>query len=439
MKRDHDAFDLFDDDAAAPAPAAAPFSSPLRGLFTSFLLQRAPAVSSDLRGADAATLADSLDAALRDLASVDWPGCVRAATALDAGAWASADRAAGWPHPCVRDGCALAQLLLALAAESGGERAEALARLDRAFILGGPRDLLREGVALLLADSAAAAPPPSPPADDASAGSGVADVSTAADPTLALMEQRPERRIARAAAPADAEGLRPYWKESRPVVLEGALRGWPALEKWHDLRALRRAHGARLVPVELGVLGGGGGGAGGGGGWSERVMPLRDFIDGHLVEGARGGVAYLAQHALFEQLPALQADFAVPPYCALGPSGGPQHVNAWLGTAATVTPLHFDSYDNLFAQVVGKKYVRLYAATETPKLYVRRGGGGGVAAQGNVSEVDVEAPDAARHPRFAEAQFTEVVLGPGDLLFVPAGVWHYVRSLTTSWSISFWF
>ena len=119
MKRDHDAFDLFDD-AAAPAPAAAPFSSPLRGLFTSFLLQRAPAVSSDLRGADAATLADSLDAALRDLASVDWPGCVRAATALDAGAWASADRAAGWPHPCVRDGCALAQLLLALAAESGG-------------------------------------------------------------------------------------------------------------------------------------------------------------------------------------------------------------------------------------------------------------------------------------------------------------------------------
>ena len=93
MKRDHDAFDLFDDPAAETVPAAAPFSSPLRGLFTSFLLQRAPAVSSDLRGADAATLADSLDAALRDLASVDWPGCVRAATALDAGAWGRAARA----------------------------------------------------------------------------------------------------------------------------------------------------------------------------------------------------------------------------------------------------------------------------------------------------------------------------------------------------------
>ena len=48
------------------------------------------------------------------------------------------------------------------------------------------------------------------------------------------------------------------------------------------------------------------------------------------------------------QLPQLQADFAPPPLCSLGKL---QHINAWLGPGGTVTPCHFDSYDNVFAQV----------------------------------------------------------------------------------------
>ena len=90
--------------------------------------------------------------------------------------------------------------------------------------------------------------------------------------------------------------------------------------------------------------------------------------------------------------------------------------------------------------------MRLYAPAETPRLYVRGAGGegtgkdgGGLCAQGNVSEVDVEAPDLSRHPLFAEAAYEEVVLRPGEMLFIPARTWHYVRGLSTSWSISFWF
>jgi lysine-specific demethylase 8 len=57
-----------------------------------------------------------------------------------------------------------------------------------------------------------------------------------------------------------------------------------------------------------------------------------------------------------------------------------------------------------------------------------------------VSAVDVEAADAVAHfPKFAHAEHTEVILGPGESLFIPAGVWHYVRSLSTAFSISFWF
>ena len=147
-----------------------------------------------------------------------------------------------------------------------------------------------------------------------------------------------------------------------------------------------------------------------------------------------GSVGYLAQHPLFEQLPRLLGDFTTPPAC-----GPLQHVNAWFGPAGTVTPLHFDSYDNVLTNVFGYKRIRLYPSSQTPYLYPKEAGGGGVDAQGNVSAVDVERPDAESFPDFERAVGRQVVLGPGEGLFIPAGCWHHVRSLSPTMSISFWF
>jgi ribosomal protein L16 Arg81 hydroxylase len=53
-------------------------------------------------------------------------------------------------------------------------------------------------------------------------------------------------------------------------------------------------------------------------------------------------------------------------------------------------------------------------------------------------QVDALYPDLALHPRFAEAQECDVIIGPGDALYLPPRYWHYVRSLSTSMSVSFW-
>ena len=136
-------------------------------------------------------------------------------------------------------------------------------------------------------------------------------------------------------------------------------------------------------------------------------------------------------------------------------------MNAWLGPSGTVSPLHTDPYHNIFCQVVGFKYIRLYAPDQTSFLYPH-----GVDEQGvdmsNTSQVDVDlfsakrqnrrqgpladhgsvvesgSPLAEKFPHFAKAQYVEGLLGPGDSLYIPKGWWHYVESLSTSFSVSFW-
>jgi len=97
------------------------------------------------------------------------------------------------------------------------------------------------------------------------------------------------------------------------------------------------------------------------------------------------------------------------------------------------------------------EYVRLYAPNQIPRLYPR-----GVDDQGinmeNTSQVDISAfrklADAAPHeeihalrdefPLFEEAEYVEAILWPGEMLYIPLGWWHYVESLSTSFSVSFW-
>eukprot|EP00892_Ulva_mutabilis_P009038 jgi/Ulvmu1/6506/UM003_0139.1 len=149
-------------------------------------------------------------------------------------------------------------------------------------------------------------------------------------------------------------------------------------------------------------------------------------------KGRPRSMLYMAQHPLFEQVPALRCDIMVPEYCALG-DGDIKSINAWIGPAGTVTPLHTDPHHNLFVQVVGCKYIQIYPPEDTPFMYPHEAG-----LTTNSSRVDARDPDTANFPLFARTRGYQCIIRPGEALYLPPGWWHYVESLTPSVSVSFW-
>jgi len=185
----------------------------------------------------------------------------------------------------------------------------------------------------------------------------------------------------------------------------------------------------------------------------------------------------MAQHDLSSQFPSLQRDYTLPDYVYTSPPPPrlwPQYrpsassdgvsTNLWIGPAGTVSPPHFDPYYNCFVQAVGYKEVwvapphccphkaktpSLEASTqgrESTALAAESGASANATPLASITESlmantasfdvfdTVEAISASK--RAAALQSS---LGPGDLLFLPPGWWHSLRSLTRSFSVSMWF
>jgi len=264
-----------------------------------------------------------------------------------------------------------------------------------------------------------------------------------------------------------------------PILLKGHVGDWRALREWRDLGFLKRKFGRRRVPVEIGS-------SYAGTDYSQQLMRLCDFIDACNKTEAEDGEAgrqklYLAQHRLLDQIPQLSDDLETPDavFAALeilhgqaeetreekqegisdedesqkgflekeeeeeknhGCSPDEVERNAWVGPAGTVSPLHVDPRENVFCQVVGSKYVRLYAPEESKSLYPYEGG-----FLTNTSQITQDISpgndqvDEERFPKFGGAPYVEAVVSPGDCLFIPRGWWHFVKSLEPSFSVSFWF
>ncbi|MYN06117.1 cupin-like domain-containing protein [Pseudoduganella aquatica] len=105
----------------------------------------------------------------------------------------------------------------------------------------------------------------------------------------------------------------------------------------------------------------------------------------------------------------------------------------WIGPAGTRTPLHCDYDDNIFAQIWGSKRIFLAPPHHDEFLY---------PSEANAilfgSPFDPEAPDFEAFPLARQATMIELLVQPGDMLYVPAGWYHQVSALSFSLSSNRW-
>lgn len=243
--------------------------------------------------------------------------------------------------------------------------------------------------------------------------------------------------------PTPREFYREFVSPRRPAVLTGVADRWPAVSRW-DAGYFRRT--LPDIPVQVEV-------------WErerpgndpaeylERVrrrpMRLGDFLQRIEAGGQEAGSYYLAQYPLLHAFPALLDDVQPPEEYMVTPAYLPRALarrmrldpSLWIGPAGAVTTLHFDSSHNLFVQISGRKKVLLIPPEQSDEVYFpcREFG-----LHLHFSPVDVERPDLSRHPLFARATPWEVTVEPGEMLFIPATWWHYLRALAPSVSLNFW-
>lgn len=226
--------------------------------------------------------------------------------------------------------------------------------------------------------------------------------------------------------PPRDEFVERYVRGCRPVVLTDVTHDWPAMKRWSP-QDLQRRFGHLMVEIQDGraadpkfeenKL------------EHRRTVRLGDFVD-RVVAGGPTNDYYMTANNEVLRRPEFQpllADIGrMPPACNRAMLS--ERSSFWFGPAGTLTPLHHDTIMLFHTQVVGRKRWRFISPLETPRLY----------NYNNVfSPIDLDKPDLIRYPSFAGVKVLDVVVEPGETVFLPLAWWHQVSSLDVSLSFSF--
>ncbi|MFO0709063.1 MAG: cupin-like domain-containing protein [Sandaracinus sp.] len=215
-----------------------------------------------------------------------------------------------------------------------------------------------------------------------------------------------------------------YWAPGTPVIFTDLVTKWPAMERW-SLERLEE----RFGDVEIRIASGREGYGRDYDVDAEKLTTattMRDYIARIRREPETNDVYMIARNRnVKDALAGVLDDLVLPE--GLFEDDLTRGSAFWLGPAGTVTPLHHDTSNILFCQVVGRKRYRMIAPLEIAVLD---------GARAMYAAIDPDAPDLLRFPWWEHVIVRDFVVGPGDALFIPVGWWHHVRALDVSVSLA---
>lgn len=216
-----------------------------------------------------------------------------------------------------------------------------------------------------------------------------------------------------------------YFFANRPIVLQGLMKGWKALETWTP-EYFAEKFGDSEVEITSGRNS------------DPRYednftrhrshVRMRDYVQMLLSGGETNDFYLVAKNYLLtrKEFEPLFEDFACPEGF-MNPDGMRNQVKLWLGPKGTITPLHHDACNILFGQIYGRKQVKLISPFDLINIYNDRE---------CYTNVDLGNIDYEKFPLMRQVSIIDVVLEPGEFILLPIGWWHWVRSLDISISLS---
>ncbi|OWF43314.1 JmjC domain-containing protein 7 [Mizuhopecten yessoensis] len=249
---------------------------------------------------------------------------------------------------------------------------------------------------------------------------------------------------------------RQYVAPNKPVVVEGAIRHWSALQQW-DESYFRKKIGD--VKVSVTVTPNGYADAVTDGKFvmpDERKMSMSEFLD-KLERPDDHRVFYIQKQNsnLTEEFSSIISD--VDTHIDWGTEAfgqPPDAVNFWMGDGRAVTSMHRDHYENLYCVVRGWKKFILIPPTELAHVpyelyqsaYYREKDKGGFEivddeATGKVPWVAIDplSPDLDRYPQYRHTRPLEVTVHAGQTLYLPSLWFHHVSQSHDCIAVNFWY